>query len=411
HGLELIRRLTERINREWDAGMTIEASTDRTEVLPGAQFVIVSIAVDREKCWRQDWEVPASLGMRQPLGENGGPGAVFHTARNAPMILDIVRDMEKLCPDAWLMNFTNPVPRVTLLASRYSKIRTVGLCHQIGMGYAIVAHTLATDLGLPRGGDNEWGLYDLGHRAHDLLDIKAAGINHFTFMLDIRDRKTGEDLYPLFRRRFHELPDSFQPLTRRIMDAFGVCPATGDGHLAEYTHWTHDPQTKPWEKYGVHLYDWDAAERHRDGMWQDIEAMVGGGPLVGRVKDGSGERAVPIIEAVIANSNSYELAADIPNDGYISNMPDGTIVEVPASVSRFGIRGIGVGALPEPIAALCRTQTTIASLAVDAAAQGSRELMLQALLVDPMVNDMDQAKALMDKMLELQAPYLPQFHR
>ncbi|MHB1318178.1 MAG: family 4 glycosyl hydrolase, partial [Anaerolineae bacterium] len=94
-----------------------------------------------------------------------------------------------------------------------------------------------------------------------------------------------------------------------------------------------------------------------------------------------------------------------------SNMPDGTIVEVPVSVSRLGIRGIGVGALPEPIAALCRTQATVASLAVDAAALGSRELMLQALLVDPMVNDMDQAKVLVDKMLELQAAYLPQFHR
>ena len=408
-GLELIARLAERANREWDAGMKIEAATDRTEVLPGADFVIVSIAVEREKLWRQDWETPAKYGMRQPLGENGGPGAAFHTARNAPMILDICRDMEKLCPDAWLLNFTNPVPRMTLVARRYSKVRAVGLCHQIGMGYAIVAYALADDLGLERPPGGEWGLYGLGRQAHELLDIKAAGINHFTFMLDIRDKRTGDDLYPLFAERLARLPPDFQPLTRRIYHAFGVYPATGDGHLAEYTHWAHDPQTRPWEKYGIHLYDWDKAEQSRDKMWQQIEAMAAGGELTGRMKRGSGERAVPIIDAMLHNRNQYELAVDIPNEGYIANLPEAAIVEVPGVVSRFGIRGVGVGPLPEPIAALCRTQITVASLAVDAAVLGSRELMLQALLVDPMVNDMDQAKALMEEMLELQAEYLPQF--
>ncbi len=409
HGLELVAKLAERANREWDAGMTIEATTDRRQALSGADFVITSIAVAREKLWRQDWEIPLKHGIRQPLGENGGPGAVFHTARNATMILDICKDIERLCPDAYLLNFTNPVPRMTLVARRYSKVKAVGLCHQIGMGYAIVGFVLAEDLGLKRPAGAEWGLYSLGHQAHDVIDIKAAGINHFTFMLDIRRQGTGEDLYPLFRERMSRMAAGFQPLTRRIFDAFGVCPATGDGHLAEYTHWSHDPRTRPWGKYGLHLYDWDGAEKRRDHMWDEIEAMAAGAPISGRLQRGSGERAVPIIEAVMENRNAYELAVDIPNRGYIPNLPDDAIVEVPAVVSRFGINGVGVGPLPEPIAALCRTQLTVASLAVDAAVQGSRELMLQALLMDPMVNDMDQAKALMTEMLSLQAEYLPQF--
>jgi len=409
HGLELVAKLAERANQEWDAGMTIEAATDRRDALAGADFVITSIAVAREKLWRQDWEIPAKYGMRQPLGENGGPGAAFHTARNATMILDICKDMEKLCPDAWLLNFTNPVPRMTLVARRYSKIKAVGLCHQIGMGYAIAAFALAEELGLKRPDGEEWGLYSLGHQALELIDIKAAGINHFTFMLDIRRQGTGEDLYPLFRERLSHMAAGFQPLTRRIFEAFGVCPATGDGHLAEYTHWSHDPQTRPWGKYGLHLYDWDGAEKHRDHMWDEIEAMAAGAPISGRLRSGSGERAVPIIEAVMENRNAYELAVDIPNRGYISNLPDDAIVEVPAVVSRFGINGVGVGPLPEPIAAVCRTQLTVASLAVDAAVQGSRELLLQALLMDPMVNDMDQAQAMMHEMLAVQREYLPQF--
>jgi alpha-galactosidase len=415
-GLGLMTRLAERLNREWGTGVTIEASTDRRDLLSGAEFVIVAVAIDRERCWRQDWEIPLKHGVRQPLGENGGPGALFHTARNAPLILDICRAMEELCPDALLLNFTNPVPRMTLVASRYSKIKPVGLCHQIGMGYAIVALVLGNDLGFnfEYSGD-EWEIYRVvfphSEQIHEVLDIKAAGINHFTFMLDIRHRQTGEDLYPLFARRLREFTPPIQPLSRRIFDAFGVFPATGDGHLSEYVHWAHDPQTKPWEKYHLELYDWDEAEGRRDAMWGEIEDMVEGGPIVGRVKRGSGELAVPIILGVLENRNAYEVAVDIPNVGYISNLPDGAIVEVPGMVSRFGVRGVGVGPLPEPIAALCRTQITVASLAVDAAVTGSKELALQALLVDPMMNDIDQASALLDEMLEIQRGYLPQFHR
>ena len=415
-GLELMTRLARRLNGEWDTGVTVEASTDRRDLLPGAEFVIVAIAVDREKCWRQDWEIPLKYGMRQPLGENGGPGAVFHKARNGPMILDICRDMEELCPDALLMNFTNPVPRMTLVASRYSKVKAVGLCHQIGMGYAIVALVLGQHLGFNfEFSGSEWEIYKTvfphAEQVHETLDIKAAGINHFTFMLDMRHRQTGEDLYPLFAQRLQEFDPAFQPLSRRIFEAFGVFPATGDGHLAEYVHWAHDPQTEPWEKYHLKLYDWDKAEERRDGMWREIEHMVEGGPIVGRVKKGSGERAIPIILGVLEDRNTYEVAVDIPNEGYISNLPDGAVVEAPGVVSRFGVRGVGVGPLPEPIAALCRTQITVASLAVDAAVTGSKELALQALLVDPMVNDMDQARVLLDEMLEVQRDYLPQFHQ
>jgi alpha-galactosidase len=413
-GLDMMVRLAKRLNREWDAGMTIEASTDRRDLLPGAEFVIVAIAVDRDKCWRQDWQIPLKYGIRQPLGENGGPGALFHTARNAPMILGICRDMEVLCPAALLMNFTNPVPRMTLVASRYSKVKPVGLCHQIGMGYAIVALVLGKELGFDfeYEGD-EWALYEIvfGHteQIYEALDIKAAGLNHFTFMLDIRRRRTGEDLYPLFVQRLREFTPVIQPLSQRILEAFGVFPATGDGHLAEYVHWAHDPKTKPWEKYHLEPYDWDAAEKRRDEMWCEIKRMVEGGPIVGSVKRGSGELAIPIIGGVLENRNAYEVAADIPNEGYISNLPDGAIVEVPVVASRLGVRGVGVGPLPEPIAALCRTQITVASLAVDAAVTGSKELALQALLVDPMVNDIDQARALLHEMLEVQRDYLPQF--
>lgn len=414
-GLDKMTRLAQRLNQEWDSGMVIKSSTDRGDLLPGASFVIVSIAVDREECWRQDWEIPAKYGIRQPLGENGGPGAFFQTARNVLPILDICRDMESLCPQALLMNFTNPVPRLTWLANHFSKIKAVGLCHQIGMGYRIAGLVLAQDLGLPAipTPEDEKGIFPAVSPYLDpiysQLDIKAAGINHFTFMLDIRYQNTGEDLYPLFQARLKQMPAYFQPLSRRIYDAFGVFPATGDGHLSEYVHWAHWPLTEPWKKYRLHLCDWDAAERGRDRMWGEIDATLAGGPLMERLQHDSGEAAIPVIVGMLENRNQYEVAVDVPNDGYISNLPDGAVVEVPAVISRLGVRGLGIGALPEGIAALCRTQITVAQLSVEAAVTGDRHLALQALLVDPMVNDMDQAKALLDEMLSVQAAYLPQF--
>ena len=416
-GLHLITQLAHRLNQEWDSGMHIIASTDRKELLPDAEFAIVSIAVDRERLWRQDWEIPFKHGIRQPLGENGGPGAFFQTARNALPMLEICQDMETHCPDTYLLNFTNPVARMTLVARRYSQIKTVGLCHQIGLGYDIVAMVLAKDLGLAplEPPEKEWDFHSVTYpyqeAIRNLIDIKAAGINHFTFILDIRRKDTGEDLYPLFRQRIASFPPGYQPLSRQILDIFGLFPATGDGHLSEYTHWMHNPQTEPWKKYNLSLYDWDGAQRWRAARQKEVEDIVAGGPLIARLKEPSGEMAVPIILGIKDNRNLYNHAVNIPNEGYITNLPQGAIVEVPGLISALGVRGLGVGSLPEGIAALCRTQIDVASLAVDAAVTGDRQVALQALLVDPMVNDIDQARSLLDELLQLQADYLPQFQR
>jgi alpha-galactosidase len=188
-GLDLIDSLAHRLNQEWEAGLAIESSTLREEVLPGADFVIVSIEVGpREGTWRRDWEIPLRFGVRQPYGENGGPGGFAHTLRQVPEMLAIARDMERLCPDAWLINFTNPVPRLCLAVSRYSRIKTVGLCHQINEAYMMAGVALADrfDVDIP-GGISSNAHPDVWPQAgyvadqmKPLIDIKAAGINHFS---------------------------------------------------------------------------------------------------------------------------------------------------------------------------------------------------------------------------------------
>jgi alpha-galactosidase len=418
-GLALIDALARRLNREWGAELTVVSSTQREEVLPGADFCIVSIEVGpRESLWRRDWEIPLQFGVRQPYGENGGPGGLAHTLRQVPEVLAIAHDMERLCPEAWLINFTNPLPRLCLAVSRYSRIKTIGLCHQINIAYMMAGVALAERLGVdvPPGVSSNahpdiWPkARHVAQQVEPLVDIKAAGLNHFTWILDLRHRRTGEDLYPAFRQAFMDLPADFEPLTRALFQATGLCPVPGDSHLAEYLPWCHDPQTRPWEKYDLHLYDWDRARAERDRKWQAIEAMAGGNASVDDLKNTHGEGAVEIIEGLLGGQELYRPTVNIPNQGHITNLPDGAIIELPALVGGWGVRGLNIGPLPEAVAELCRRETAVAGLAVDAAVTGNQQKALQALLIDPCINDVDTARAILDAYLTEYAAYLPKFH-
>lgn len=418
--LETITALARRMNQAWDAGFRIESATNRTAVLEGAEFVILSVEVGpREDLWRLDWEIPLKHGLRQPYGENGGPGGFAHTARNLAVIMPILWDMEELCPDAWLVNFTNPVPRICLAATRYSTIQTVGLCHQINVAYAIAGALLADELGLevPANLDshpNPASRSSCGKfapQAKALLDIKVAGLNHFIWMLDVRERATGRDLTPLFHQRLAERSLPFEPLSQALFEAFGLCPVPGDSHLCEYLPWCHDPLAEPWQTYNLRLYDWEAAKEARQRMWQRVEAMVAGRQPVEELRDVASEGAVELIEAIAGNDNAYMPTVNLPNAGYIHNLPEGAIVEVPGLACGAGVYGLPVGPLPEAVAELCRREIAVASLCVDAAVTGDRQIALQALLLDPMINDIGRARRILDDYLTVHAEWLPQFHQ
>jgi alpha-galactosidase len=159
----------------------------------------------------------------------------------------------------------------------------------------------------------------------------------------------------------------------------------------------------------LHLYDWDRAMQRREQKWQAIEAMAQGTAPVDDLKHVQGEGAVEIIEGLLGGEEIYRPAVNIPNQGHIANLPEGAIVEVPALVGGWGIQGLNVGALPEIIAELCRREAAVASLTVDAAVTGDRQTAFQALLLDPCLNDLETARAILDAYLAEYAAYLPQF--
>ncbi len=419
--LEIVKRLADRLNKEWDSQMTITSHAHHNEALDGAAFVVSAIEVGaRENLWRQDFEIPLKYGVRQPYAENGGPGGFAHAARNIGPVMEIVRDMEKVCPDAWFVNFTNPMIRICDAVNRHSKIKAVGLCHQIFQGYMMVGVALAKDYdievppeltGMHAAVDQAAAQEQVKKQIVPLIDIRAAGLNHFTWILSIRDRKTGEDLYPLFRKRFFELDPKFEPLTRDIFSTFGLFPVPGDTHLCEYLPWVSDPQTKPWEKYDIKLYDWDLMAAVREFELDRLNEMANGSMTIEGLRDTDSEGALEVIENIASADTHYHLAANLPNAGQISNLPYGATVETPVVMDGAGVHAVHVGSLPEPIAELCRRETTVAQLCVDAAVEGNRGKALQSLLLDPVITDIDTAKKVLDDYLTSYKEYLPQFWR
>ncbi len=417
--LARVERLARRINTAWRAQMTITAHTHHADALRDAAFVICAIEVTpRETLWKSDFEIPLKYGVRQPYAENGGPGGFAHAARNLTPIMEIVRAMEQICPNALFINFTNPMQRICDAIARYSAIRVVGLCHQIGAGYAMVGKVLADDLGIhvPAGfTDTRASIATMPPRHHvrdqalRLLDIQAAGLNHFTWMLALREKATGRDLYPLFRERWATFDPNFEPLTRRVFDAFGLFPIPGDQHLCEYLPWLSDPLTKPWDKYAIGLYEWDARSRQRDEGRERIAQMGTGALGIDTLRNVESEGAAEVIESVAGAENRYWLAVNVPNDGCITNLPGGAIVEVPGVLTGAGVRGLSVGALPEPIAELCRREITAARLGVDAVLHGDRQTARQCLLLSPTITDLDVAQQILDDYLTTYREYLPTF--
>jgi alpha-galactosidase len=388
--LQVMVQLAHRMTSEAGAKLHIQSTTDRKRALPEADFVITSVAVRRDELWRIDWDIPKRYGLRQVLGENGGPGGLSHALRNIPIILDICRDMEELCPNAYLINFTNPESRIIMAVNQYTNIKAVGLCHGVFMGRSRVAQILSRD--------------------PETIDVKAAGVNHLLWLLDIRDEQTGEDLYPLLRSMEANLPDGdiglygADPLSRKLFRHFGYWPSPSDDHVGEYLPYA-------WELTGMEGYDFEGADEFRKQRAAQIQEWITGqAPLGDLLTKPSGEIAFTMIRAIAENRNEYVMAVNIPNSGCITNLPPHAIVEVPAIVSGYGIQGLTMGDLPIGIAALCQTQVAVQQLVVKAAVEGDKQAALQALLIDPVIDSMSAAEQTLDALLSTHRPYLPQFH-
>lgn len=417
--LEIMQKLVVWLNGVWDCQMHISVHTHHHDALKDAKFVISAVEVGpREGLWESDYQIPLKYGVRQPYAENSGPGGFAHAARNIMPVLDIVWDMQTLCPDAWFINFTNPMQRICAAIQRHSTIKVIGLCHQLGAGYAMVGKALSKELDITvppnftsthASPKYSSGMLATALQALEKIKITAAGVNHFTWMLALRDRQTDEDLYPLFRERWEDLPENFEPLTRRVFNTFGLFPIPGDEHLCEYLPWVSDPVTQPWYKYELELYEWQEHSQERDKKWVELEAATEIKTNPDAFIPNYSEGALEVIENIHKDSDLVWEAVNVPNQGQIANLPNGAIIELPGLLNAEGATGIPIGALPEGIAELLRREITVSHLNVDAVVKGDRQLALQALLLDPVIRDIDVAKQILDDYLMTYRKHLPTF--
>ena len=396
--LEMIYNLIILENERLGNKINIKRTTDRTSAFKEADFIINSIEVgDRYKLWRQDYEIPRKHGSSQILGECGGPGGSFHAWRIIPPILDIVKDAEKICPNAFFINFSNPLSRVCLAIKRsVEDLKFIGLCHQIAF---MVRY-------LPR----------MFKESITDLRIKVGGLNHFAFILGLVNLSTGKDLMSKFNKKAlnffkeHENRFEFSTLTFELYRRFGYFPYVGDNHIGEFlqigSEFTDSQDMVDWidvnDRMGKFVYG--RFQKNYKRFKRDtntVKSMLFGRP--------SGERAIPIIEAIINDKNSYEFAVNIANDGIIENLPQDLILECSATVNKEGVHGVKIGNIPKSIAALLRIEATIQDLCVEAVLTGSKDLAIACLAIDPNVGSFEMAENMFDEMSELQRKFLPKF--
>ena len=366
----------------------LESTTDRKKALKNATFIINSIEVTpRFKLWESDYEIPRKYGSKQIYGENGGPGGLFHSLRVIPPILEICEDISKICPNAFLINYSNPMSRICLAIKRkFPSINFVGLCHE----FAGFIHHFSKILNTPISN----------------LEMRAGGLNHFGVLLSIRYIDKNKDAYPDLRKR---APDYLNKLVgfmndvdliKYILEKFDYIPYTQDSHYGEYISWA-------WEKANI-----EGIKAFYSGY--KSSTLYNGKRIEKSLKRGKGarlvkpdyERAIPIIEGIVTDSNHEEASVNLPNDDVITNLPRDLVVECPAIVTKSGLKPIKLGDYPKGLAALLCKEASVQDLVAEAILRKSKYIAFQALLLDPTIGNASKAEEMFEDMIKINQDYI-----
>jgi alpha-galactosidase len=401
--------------------LTAATTTDLRAAVDGADFVVTAFEVERYQRWAQDFHIPRKYGFAQIYGENGGPGGMFHALRNMGPLLEVAHAIEELCPQAWLINYSNPEAKLVQAAATLTKIKVAGMCHGVFMGREQVSALLE----LPE----------------EQIETAACGLNHFAWFQTIRHKETGEDLYPLLRekeRRAHWLARWDElALSRILFRTFGLWPYPGTNHSGEYLRWAgpfmategmqyfYDPagaqasspafshaqeQARTPALQGAFVYD--LAGRPTETPLYGAENVTQVYPTWESVTDdeslrSSGEEGVRIMEGIVGDRPRAIATVNMVNHGCIPGLPDGMVVEAPAVADGDGLHLQQMAPLPTGITAMLALQGQINALLIEAYLERSKRKLLQALLIDPTVAGYTNAVALIDEMCEVQEELLP----
>jgi alpha-galactosidase len=395
HDIDPDRLRTAERMAAWTAGALgasprIEAFLDRREALRGARFVIDTIQVGGSRATQIDFDIPARYGLRYTINDTINVGGVLRGLRTIPVVLDIVRDMEEVCPDAWFLNYTNPMAMLIRAVAERSQIRTVGLCHSVFW----TIDTLAGYLGIPR----------------EEVDHVSAGVNHLAFLLRLEHR--GRDLYPDLRRFVAEgrVPDD-DLVRAELFRRLGLYPTESSEHHAEYNPW-FIPKGDSVERFNIPIGEYLSRVAANLDEYAATKARLDAGEPFEIER--SGEYAAVIVHSLLTGEPA-RIVANVPNRGaLIANLAADACVEVPALVDGTGVWPVAVGALPRQCAAYIEPAVSTQALAVDAALREDRDAVYHAVMQDPQIQarlTLDETWRLTDELIAAEAEWLPAWLR
>ena len=391
HDIDPERLRTAQRMAAWTAGAlgarpTIETHLDRRAALTGADVVIDTIQVGGARATQVDFDIPARYGLRYTINDTINVGGVMRGLRTIPVVLDIVRDMEEVCPDAWFLNYTNPMAMLVRAVAERSEVRTVGLCHSVFW----TIDTLAGYLGLPR----------------EEVDHVSAGVNHLAFLLRLEHR--GRDLYPDLRAfvASGKVPDT-DLVRAELFRRLGLYLTESSEHHAEYNPW-FIPKGDSVERYHIPIGEYlDRVAHNLDEYAETKRRLDAGEPFE---IEQSGEYAAIIVHSLLTGEPA-RIVANVPNHGaLISNLAADACVEVPALADGTGVWPVSVGALPPQCVAYVGPAVDTQALTVRAALHEDRDAIYHAVMQDPMIQaslTLDQVWSLTDELIEAEAEWLP----
>lgn len=394
--LEYSKKGIERIVKDGNHHATVKATTDRKEALKDADGVLITILQGGVDVWRYDVEIPEKYGIDICVGDTRGPSGIFRFLRTAPVMLDIIRDCEVLCPNAIILNYTNPMAMLVSYLQAQTKLKVTGLCHSV-QG---TAQMLAEWLGLKK----------------DELDYTCAGINHQAFYLKLEH--DGKDMYPALFEAIKKPEIAIQDQVRIEMFKYlKYFPTESSGHNSEYNPWFRKRKDLI-EKYCTHGTNWNPGEHayilkeymNREDTWEKEYIDWLNQETIDLEK--GDEYASCIFNAIYGDHTPFNFNANLRNENYITNIDNGACVEVPVVADERGITVLGQQTLPQHLSAFVGHSAKVEELAVRAAIEGDPEKVFQACLLDPLtasVCSMEEIHDMVQEMLDKNAPYLGYF--
>lgn len=395
--LSSIKKAVDKIVAQGNYPAKVIATKDRVEALKDADGVVCTILAGGVNVWRYDVEIPKKYGVDINVGDTRGPAGIFRALRTIPVMLDICKDIEKYCPNAIFLNYTNPMAMLCRAMQGQSKVQISGLCHSV-QG---TAQMLANWIGAPM----------------DEVTYRCAGINHQAFYLEYK--WNGKDAYPLIREAITTKPEIYNAeLVRNEMYLnLDYYVTESSGHNSEYNAWFRK-RPDLIEKYctngtnwnpGVYGYILDAYLKREDNWKKDIDEWLSQDKI--DLERGH-EYAAFIFNAIFGDNTMFEFNGNVRNFGLVDNLPQGCCVEVPVLASKRGLDPIHVGPLPDHLAVLVNTSARCEELAVEAAITGDPRKVFHAICFDPLTSavlSLAEIKQMVDEMFEANKKWLPQF--